>query len=75
MLLKNGKKNCSRCGSNVFYTKESYKGNCEYKFSTIDDEVDNCDMHAGAIYKNTSKFVFCNGCDKIVCKMQELEVD
>lgn len=65
---------CPHCGNNEeFYTKEKYKGYCNYYFRTDNKEADNGNMYEFAKHSFKSKFVFCAECDKKVCKVEEID--
>ena len=64
---------CPKCGNNLtFYTKERYRGTCNYYFQTDGKEAYNSEMYDYAEHTPTSKFVFCADCDSKVGKIEEL---
>ena len=66
--------NCPRCGNTLkFYTKERYKGECNYYFRT-DGQVcsENSEMYDYAEHSYKSKFVFCSECHAKVCTVEEM---
>ena len=62
---------CPYCGGEEYYIKQSYKGNCEYILRFDGDEAENGDIHQGAQYKNTSKYAWCQNCDKRLFQFEE----
>ena len=63
-------KECPYCGSEEYYIKQSFTGTCNFRIRFDGKQTDNGDMHDNTLYKNTSKFVYCNDCNK---KLFEIE--
>lgn len=64
---------CPHCGNDIeFYTKERYKGICNFYLRTDNKEADNGEMYSNAEHSLASKFVFCAECNKKVCRVEEL---
>lgn len=64
---------CPKCGNELeFYTKERYKGICDYYFRTDGERAYNAEMYDYAIHTYRSKFVFCTYCDARVCKIEDI---
>ena len=74
--MKSKKIVCPKCGNALtFYTKEKYKGTCNFYFRTDGKEAENGCMYENATHKLTSQFVFCNECDSKVGKVIGLLID
>lgn len=64
---------CPKCGnSEVFYTKERYKGTCNLYFRTDGEDADNTDLYANAEHSYISKFIYCAECNARVRKINEV---
>lgn len=62
---------CPYCDCEEFYVKQRYSGTCIFRFRADGKEVENGDMHDNARYKDRSKYIYCNNCNKKVCKIDE----
>lgn len=62
---------CPYCGSEEYYIKQSFKGTCNYHIRFDGDEADNTDMHSNSEYTNTSKYAWCNECNKRLFELDE----
>lgn len=64
-------KPCKYCGSEIFYLKQRFVGNCNYHIginAAADKEVErkcmNVETHDEVEYTNKSKFYWCSKCGK-----------
>lgn len=64
-------KSCPYCGGEEYYIKQSFKGTCNYNVRFDGEETENGDMHSDATYTNTSKYAWCNECNKRLFKLEE----
>ncbi|MEG0668693.1 MAG: hypothetical protein RR460_08690 [Clostridium sp.] len=64
-------KNCPYCGSEEYHIKQSYKGTCEYNLRFDGKEVENGHMYGNSEFKNTSKYAWCNECNKRLFKIED----
>lgn len=64
-------KSCPYCGNEEYYIKQSYKGTCKYNLRFDGKEAENGDMHEYTEYTNTSKYAWCNECNKRLFKLEE----
>ncbi|MBN1076026.1 hypothetical protein DVV91_17025 [Clostridium botulinum] len=71
MNIDNNIKCCPHCGSEEYYIKQSFKGTCNYHMRFDGKETENCDLHDGAQYTNTSKYAWCNECNKRLFKLED----
>ena len=70
-----------KCGNEeAFYTKESFKGNCNCYYNANGEMIcdswgkfDNSGMYDSAESKHTSRFIYCAECDKKVGKIEDFE--
>jgi hypothetical protein len=70
VIDKNIKK-CPSCGSEEYYIKQSFTGTCNFRLRFDGKETDNGDMHDNTQYKNTSKYAYCNDCNKKLFELEE----
>lgn len=63
---------CPYCGNEEFYVKQSFKGTCDYnmRFDRNNGNVENGDMWQNAEMKDTSKYAYCNDCNKRLFNME-----
>lgn len=71
MKIDNSIKSCPYCGSKVYHIKQSFKGTCTFRIRFDGEETDNGDIHDYAKYKNTSKYAYCDECNKRLFKIED----
>lgn len=62
---------CPYCGGEEYYIKQSYKGTCKYNIRFDGKEAENGDMYENTEYINTSKYAWCNECNKRLFKLED----
>lgn len=70
MVIDKNIKCCPYCGGEEYYMKQSFKGTCEYIVRFDGEEAENGHIYDNTEYKNTSKYTWCQNCDK---KLFQLE--
>lgn len=71
MKIDKNIKKCPYCEHDEYFTKETYKGTCEFRFRYDQGEADNSDMFDGAVYKRASKYAWCCKCYKRLFKLED----
>ncbi|WP_026884287.1 hypothetical protein [Clostridium akagii] len=71
MKIDKNIKCCPYCGSEEYYIKQSYTGTCNYNIRFDGKVAENGEMWEEAQFKNTSKYAWCNECDKKLFKIDE----
>jgi aromatic ring hydroxylase len=68
--INNNIQECPYCGSEEYYTKERYKGECETNHRFDGRITENGAMYDCAEHSYKSKYAWCRNCDRRLFKIE-----